>query len=171
MNDEEIWSYLEDILGSSTCAKTHTAAAIVKNGEIISVGYNICRPERYQYGEKISSCARANITTGDRYELCSPVHAEVMACLNIRPLRDLSTIGRYAGHIDLSVEEIMSAFTEKELSRLNGASLYLRGHYWVCKRCETFAKTAGVAMIKLNKGSAEEIKSQYMAQAITRDEQ
>lgn len=169
MSDEEVWSTLEKLLDSSTCVKTHTAAALVKDGKIIAVGYNMCAPEGQSYGDKLSVCPRAKITTGSNYELCAPMHAEVMACLNIRSGRNKEEISNYASHLKLSPEKILEAFSTPELERLNGSTLYLMGHYWACDGCRNFLKVIGITDIKLNSQSAAQVKATYVSKDITRD--
>ncbi|MGC8622848.1 MAG: hypothetical protein ACP5SJ_03770 [Candidatus Micrarchaeia archaeon] len=167
-SDEEVWSLLRKELPKSNCLKTQTAAAIVKEMEIRSIGTNSCAPEGHKYGDKLEFCPRMSITTGEHYELCSPVHAEVMACLNIREGRTSNEIGKYASHLNPPKELIMSAFTPQEKEQLNGSYLYLLGHYWVCNNCKFFLGVVGIpeSHIKLNKISADAVKNKYQINGV-----
>jgi deoxycytidylate deaminase len=163
----ELWDTIRGALRNSTCLKTQTAAAIVKEGKILSMGSNLCAPSGQEYGERISFCPRMATKTGTGYELCSPVHAEVMACLNIRPNRSPAELGRFAGHLRLKESEILSAFTEGELRLLNGSTLYLVGHYWACENCEYVVRTVGAKEIKLDTITGEETKKAYEIKNLT----
>jgi dCMP deaminase len=61
----------------SPCKKSQRGAVLVKNGKIISIGYNgapkdkVCDP-----------CLRENIKDNSRTELCHAIHAEQRAILN-----------------------------------------------------------------------------------------
>ncbi len=162
MEEKDIWNKIEKSLEDSNCLKTNTAAGLVKNDEIISLGNNLCSPEGSNYDDKISDCPRMNTKTGSNYELCSPVHAEVMTCLNIKPNRELSEIKKYAGHLELSEATILAAFTEDELKQLDGSTLYLMGHYWACDNCKRFLDTVGVYDIKFDKITGEKTKDKYL---------
>ena len=159
--EEGLWNTIRDALRDSTCLKTHTAAGIVKEDKLLSIGFNLCAPDSQGYGRLPSACPRMEITTGTGYELCSPIHAEVMSCLNIRPDRHPAELGKFAGHLSLGKDEILSAFTESELNLLNGSTLYLVGHYWACENCTYVAKTVGVSEIKLDAITSEETKKAY----------
>ncbi len=167
LSDEAIWKKLDEMLSSSTCLKTQTAAAIIKDNEVLSVGCNFCAPEGYDYREKFSCCPRMAIKTGKNYELCKPIHAEVVAALGIRKDRNYSELGKYASHLSLSESDIRAAFSEEELNKLSGATLYLIGHYRACEGCVKFLDTVGIKTIKLNEKSSETIKSRYTDLKIT----
>ena len=71
------------VAARSTCLRRQYGAVIVKDGVIVSTGYNgACRgePNCCDVGE----CVRAtqNIPHGERYELCKAVHAEANAIIN-----------------------------------------------------------------------------------------
>lgn len=61
----------------STCKKSQRGAVIVKNGEIIGVGYNKVTGEKF-----CNPCIREDIKDNTRVELCSALHAEQVAILN-----------------------------------------------------------------------------------------
>ena len=114
-DEQEIWDFLgRYALPRSNCLKANTAAALVKNGEIISFGWNSCAPDfsilkeediqfpetperdlikdfiktkkKYLYEETILVCPRKFVKTGKHYEWCGPVHAEVRSVLNLRSI-------------------------------------------------------------------------------------
>ena len=172
-SEEEVWKRIRQALSNSNCLKTHTAAGVVRYDStlnkyrILSIGSNSCAPEGHEYGDKLSVCPRANITTGTHYELCRPIHAERMACLNLSSKRDNKNIAKFASHLDVSENEIRSYFTAEELQKLNGASLYLVGHYWACDSCLYFLKTVGITDIKLDQLTADKTKENYLKLNIT----
>ena len=67
----------------STCLKRKYGAVIVKNDEIISTGYNGAPRGRRNCNE-IGTCLRIekNIPSGQRYEICRSVHAEMNAIIS-----------------------------------------------------------------------------------------
>lgn len=71
------------VAARSTCLRRQYGAVIVKDGVIVSTGYNgACRGED-NCSDK-GECVRAaqNIPHGERYELCKAVHAEANAIIN-----------------------------------------------------------------------------------------
>lgn len=166
-SEDEVWARVRSTLSASNCLKTQTAAAIVRYDpdkekyRVLSLGSNSCAPKGHEYGAELETCPRAAIKTGTNYELCAPLHAERMACLNIRPDRDNTEVLRFASHLDISENETLSAFTGEEQDKLRGASLYLVGHYWACDGCVSFLKTVGITDIKLDKLSADKTKENY----------
>lgn len=167
-DDEKKFVVTRNYLMRSTCLKTQTAATVWKNGRLISAGCNLCAPEELGYGSPVSVCPRLAITTGGQYELCRPVHAEVMAVLNIRAGRDVKEIAPFAGHLSPSEQEIFSAFHKSELKKLAGAILYLVEHYWACENCCHFLQTIGITDIKLDVLSAESTKARYESHGLTK---
>ncbi len=169
VKEEAIWSEIRGVLRNSNCLKTQTAAAVVRDEKILSTGWNLCAPGGSDYGDRLDSCPRASITTGGSYELCSPVHAEVMSCLNIRRDRTLEEKANFAGHLKFDDIVIRSAFTEDELKLLGGSHLYLVGHYWACGNCVQFLGAVGIpeSNIKLDKITGESTRTSYMERKIT----
>ncbi|MFA5766858.1 MAG: deaminase [Candidatus Paceibacterota bacterium] len=113
------------MLVQSGCVKQPTAAVIVKNGVILGRGTNA--------GKKVSVCPREErvCRTGEGYWLCKAVcrqkgHAEVSAILDAR----------------------------EKGSDIRGASLYLEGHWWVCRDCWDEIIKAGISRVFLRKDSA-----------------
>lgn len=110
------------MLASSGCVKQPTAAVIVKDGKIVGRGVNA--------GKRVDVCPRVihNCPTGTGYEFCKVVckqegHAEVMA------IRDAL----------------------KKNDDLRSASLYLDGHWWICKPCWDEIIKAGISRVFLRK--------------------
>ena len=160
---------------NSTCAKTHTGAAIVKDGKLIARSCNLCSPEGKQYYKLVEKCPREGMKTGTGYELCKPVHAEVMACLNAKVMVSQhaltqEVLEKFAGHLKPSEEEILAAFTPEEMKVLNGAICYLAGHYWACENCINFLKAVGITDIRLAPTTAKETKEKYQAKGITKEQ-
>lgn len=103
----------------STCLKIKTGVIIVKDGRVVGEGYNLCSPEGFRHGEKNKQCKRMDIPSGEGYELCKPLHAEVMALISVGA------------------------------ESCRGATLYLSGHYYPCWHCESHARFAGIKKIKV----------------------
>lgn len=151
----------------STCLKTKTGVVIIKNGNVLSQGHNLCAPEGHDHGDTVSTCPRMLTKTGAGYELCRPLHAEVMTCLNIRPNRKPKELEQFARHLQPTKEEILNAFTKKERELLSGATLYLVGHYYACDDCRRFAEVVGITDIQFDELTANETKSRYKSNKIT----
>jgi len=167
VTEEEIWSFLRILAQHSNCLKAQTSSVVVKDNKIISFGVNSCAPEKHKYGDKLDNCPRMKIKTGAYYELCSPIHSETMATLNIRPNRSSEEIGKFASHIRPSDLQVRAAFTDQELKRLNKATLYEVGHYWTCQNCEDFLKAVGIVKIKLDKVTGGEVRRSYETKNLT----
>lgn len=171
-SEEEVWDVVRKTLPGSNCLKTHTAAAVVRCDEvegiyrILSIGVNACAPTGKTYDSKLDACPRMDIKTGTNYGLCASLHAERSACLNIREGRTVKDEAVFASHLNAQESEILSAFTPEELKLLNGASLYLVGHYWSCESCVSFLKTVGITDIKLDKLTGGKTKSAYESKKI-----
>ena len=67
----------------STCLRKHYGAIIVKNDEIVATGYNGA-PRGRKNCVDLQHCTRAalKIPSGQRYELCRSVHAEMNAIIS-----------------------------------------------------------------------------------------
>ena len=68
-----------------TCLRRNYGAVIVNNDEIISTGYTGAPRGRTNCSDK-GTCIREelNVPSGERYELCMSVHAEMNACIHAR---------------------------------------------------------------------------------------
>lgn len=124
--DNKFMKEARKVLKKSGCIKQPTAAVVVKNGKIIGRGANA--------GKRVKVCPRIvhNCPTGTGYEYCKKVckqegHAEVMA------IRDAL----------------------KKTKNLKGASLYLEGHWWICKPCWDEIIRVGISKTYLRKDSME----------------
>lgn len=86
MKQSQVDHYLDiaqEACHKSTCLRANYGAVIVKDGEIISIGYNDA-PTGRQSCTELNYCRRKqlNIPRGERYEMCRSVHAEVNAILS-----------------------------------------------------------------------------------------
>ena len=118
----------ETVLERSTCLRRRYGAIIVKNDEIVSTGYNGA-PRGRKNCMDLGYCTREamKIPSGERYELCRSVHAEMNA--------------------------IISAARRETL----GATLYLAGresatgalleHATSCAMCRRHIINAGIARV------------------------
>lgn len=73
----------ETVLERSTCLRRQYGAIIVKNDEIVSTGYNGA-PRGRKNCMDLGCCTREamNVPSGERYELCRSVHAEMNAIIS-----------------------------------------------------------------------------------------
>lgn len=73
----------ETVLERSTCLRSNLGALIVRNDEIVSTGYNGA-PRGRSNCIDLGFCVRdrLNIPSGERYELCRAVHAEMNAIIS-----------------------------------------------------------------------------------------
>ena len=71
------------VLSRSTCLRRQYGAIIVKNDEIVATGYNGA-PRGRKNCDDMGSCKREimEIPSGERYELCRSVHAEMNAIIS-----------------------------------------------------------------------------------------
>lgn len=166
--DKEPFVYTRSLLKKSTCLKLATAASVWKDNELLGSASNLCAPEDTQHGQPVSECPRMNITTGGQYELCAPLHAEVLACLDIRPERNSAEVERFAGHLKPTKLAILAAFTAGELKLLKDATLYLVGHYWACENCLRFLGVVGITDVKFDELTAKEARNRYDRSGITK---
>ena len=73
----------ETVLERSTCLRRCYGAIIVKNDEIVSTGYNGA-PRGRRNCMDLGYCTREamQVPSGERYELCRSVHAEMNAIIS-----------------------------------------------------------------------------------------
>ena len=73
----------QTVAGRSTCLRRCYGAIIVKNDEIVSTGYNGA-PRGRKNCMDLGYCTREamNVPSGERYELCRSVHAEMNAIIS-----------------------------------------------------------------------------------------
>lgn len=124
--NDEFMKEATKLLENSGCIKQPTAAVIVKSGVIIGRGANA--------GKRIEVCPRVvhKCPTGTGYHFCKDIcqqegHAEVVA--------------------------IHNAITNG--NHIEGADLYLDGHWWCCKPCWDEMIKAGINRVFLRSGSIE----------------
>lgn len=81
--DEYFMRITKEVAERSTCMSAKLGAIIVKEGRIISSGYNGA-PRRTKDSYEWGFCLRRHlkIPSGQRYELCRSVHAEQNAIVN-----------------------------------------------------------------------------------------
>ncbi len=160
--DEDFFAIGRILLSRSTCLKTQTAALIVAGGEIISWGVNMCCPQGQIYGLPVAECPRKSAETGTHYELCKPIHAEIVAAINAFGI----------GHVERKSLWHFPGFTLKlkyyeGFFRNKNAVLYLLGHYWACQECVDFLKLIGITEIKFDDLSGGKTLKSYRAQDLT----
>ena len=73
----------ETVLERSTCLRRQYGAIIVRNDEIVATGYNGA-PRGRKNCSDLGYCVREQmrVPRGERYELCSSVHAEANAIIS-----------------------------------------------------------------------------------------
>lgn len=148
----------------SNCPKAQNGVVIIKNGAVISEGWNSCEPQGYSRDIKITDCPRMNLPTSVGYEICHIVHGEVSAILNIRKNRPKEHYVLCESHITPTEKLVRQLFTEAELKLLCGATLILSGHYYACQNCEAFANLVGIKEITFDPFYAEKTKKFYRNQ-------
>lgn len=81
--DEYFMNITREVAKRSTCMSAQFGAVIVKNGRIVSTGYNGA-PRGAKDSFEWGFCLRRHlkIPSGTRYELCRSVHAEQNAIIN-----------------------------------------------------------------------------------------
>lgn len=85
--DSYFFNIAEVVASRSTCLRRQYGAVIVKDGVIVSTGYN-GSPRNADNCCDVGTCWRAahNIPHGERYEMCQAVHAEENAIMNASPV-------------------------------------------------------------------------------------
>lgn len=139
-------------LQDSNCAKAKLGAVIVKDNVVLSTACNLCAPGGSSYADRRVHCLRMGVTSGTGYELCKGIHAEVIACLNIRSGRTIAKLAQFANYKKPTKKDILKAFTVQERTQLNNAIMYLAGHYYSCDGCKRFLKILGITDVRC-KGS------------------
>lgn len=160
--DEDFFAIGRILLSCSTCLRTQTAALIVAEGKIVSWGVNMCCPQDQIYGLPVAECPRTNKETGTFYELCKPIHAEIVAAINAFGIShiDRKTLWHFPG-FTLKLKHYEGFFKNKK------ATLYLLGHYWACQECIDFLKLVGITEIKFDDLSGGKTLKEYRAKDLT----
>ena len=128
--DEYYLNIAKAVSMRSTCLKKHYGAVIVKNGEIISTGYN--NPPR---GEAhCATCSKTCVRDGDvgEFTYCPAVHAEQNAIISAARTDMLGADLYLAGYDVPTGEENLEA--------------------WPCEICLRLIKNAGIDRIITRKG-------------------
>ncbi|TSC96366.1 MAG: dCMP deaminase [Parcubacteria group bacterium Athens1014_10] len=81
--DEYYLEIAKQVARRGTCQRRRFGALIVKDDQIISTGY-VGAPRKAVNCQDLDICPRtkANIPSGERYELCRSVHAEMNVIIN-----------------------------------------------------------------------------------------
>ncbi len=77
------FSEIADLVSTrSTCLRNHVGAVIVKDGQILSTGYNGA-PKGLPHCDELGGCLRERlgVKSGERHELCRGLHAEQNAII------------------------------------------------------------------------------------------
>lgn len=129
---------------NANCQKAQIGAVVVKDGKIVSRGFNTCKPDGSSRDSPVKSCPRMSMPHGAGYEICHIVHAEVSTMLNIRSDRPSEHYALCESHLVPTKELIERIFTKEELEILSGSTIIISGHYHVCSGCAAFAKLCGI---------------------------
>jgi len=78
--DEYYLNIARAVARRGTCLRRNFGAIIVKNDRIVSSGYT--GPPRGREHCKVCQRIELNVPSGERYELCRSVHAEMNAVIN-----------------------------------------------------------------------------------------
>ena len=107
----------ETVLERSTCLRRCYGAIIVKNDEIVSTGYNGA-PRGRKNCMDLGYCTREamNIPSGQRYELCRSVHAEMNAIISAARRDTLGSTLYLAGR-EASTGELLHDATSCSMCR------------------------------------------------------
>ena len=125
----------ETVLERSTCLRRCYGAIIVKNDEIVSTGYNGA-PRGRKNCMDLGYCTREamNIPSGERYELCRSVHAEMNAIISAARRDTLGSTMYLAGR---------------------QASGELLRHATSCSMCRRLIINAGIERMVIRTGETE----------------
>ena len=159
-----------NIMEKGGCFIQKTGAVIVFNNNIIGRGNNASKT--------LKSCPRREkgSKTGEDYYLCKEVcgqfgHAESNAIYNtvknlkidkekLKELENLINIAYY--NKDTNFEELENKiieFTKNiNIEKIEGANLYLDGHWWCCRACWMFMNAFGIKDVYLRDDSIEKYK-------------
>ena len=107
----------QTVLERSTCLRRQYGAIAVKNDEIVSTGYNGA-PRGRKNCMDLGYCTREamNIPSGERYELCRSVHAEMNAIISASR-RDLLGATMYLAGRDSATGQLLEHATSCTMCR------------------------------------------------------
>ena len=107
----------QTVAARGTCLRRNFGAIIVKNDEIVSTGYNGA-PRGRKNCMDLGYCTREamNVPSGERYELCRSVHAEMNAIISAARSE---TIGAtlYMACVDPATGELIAGSTSCSMCR------------------------------------------------------
>ena len=124
--DEYYLNIAQEVSSRGTCLRRRFGAIIVKDDTIISTGYVGAPRDRVNCCDR-GTCFRMenNIPSGQRYELCRSVHAEMNAIINADPIK------RKGSTMYLVGVENNGSFTEADC----------------CSMCKRMIINSGVAIV------------------------
>ncbi len=107
----------DSVLERSTCLRRCYGAIIVRNDEILSTGYNGA-PRGRQNCSDLQYCEREQrgVPSGERYELCRSVHAEMNAIISAAR-RDMIGATMYLVGRDAKTGELLGDTTSCSMCR------------------------------------------------------
>lgn len=122
----------------STCLRRMYGAAIVKNDEIISTGYNGA-PRGCANCVDIGKCKREelDIPSGERYELCRSVHAEQNAIISAAR-KDMVGATIYLAGVDAKTGKVLDVAEP-------------------CSMCKRFILNSGITHVVMRNGNTYDI--------------
>ena len=105
------------VLGRATCLRKCYGAIIVRNDEVIATGYNGA-PRGRKNCMDLGYCSREamQVPSGERYELCRSVHAEMNAIISAAR-RDLLGATLYMACKDPNTGELVPGTTSCSMCR------------------------------------------------------
>ena len=105
------------VLQRSTCLRRKYGAIIVLNDQIVATGYNGA-PRGRKNCRDLGGCTRKtlNIPSGERYELCRSVHAE-MNCIISAPRTEMLGATMYLAGRDADTGELLTDTTSCSICR------------------------------------------------------
>jgi dCMP deaminase len=120
MRKDKINYYLDiadAVRSRSTCLRRQYGAIIVKNDEIVATGYNGA-PRGRKNCDDMGSCKREllEIPSGERYELCRSVHAEMNAIISAARDQTIGSVLYLAGR-DYKTGELLTNTTPCSMCR------------------------------------------------------
>lgn len=120
MRKDKINYYLDiadSVRSRSTCLRRQYGAIIVKNDEIVATGYNGA-PRGRKNCDDMGCCKREvmEIPSGERYELCRSVHAEMNAIISAARNQTIGSVLYLAGR-DYKTGELLTNTTPCSMCR------------------------------------------------------
>ena len=144
----------------STCLKRHYGAVIVKDDEIIATGYNGA-PRGRENCCDIGTCLRIKmgIPSGQRYEICRSVHAEMNAIISASR-RDMKGSTLYL----VGIEPDGSYTKNAEPCSMCKRNIINAGIKNVIIKCDNSNKMKGIQLHKRDYDDYTDIDVEYFIQ-------